>query len=566
MNRSITVLGIHDGHGAGAALIQNGMVISAIQEERLNNIKNYSGVPVGAIPEVFRISKINPSDVDVIAIGCLVRVNAPVAEEDKFWVRVYKKFAPLLSSHLATDLLVKSFHKVRQMDDLINIFNQIGINKKEIIFVEHHASHAACAYYQRNWNDETLVLTLDGAGDGICATVNIGKGNKISRIASTTSYHSPGNNLYSEITGFLGMKRWEHEYKVMGMAPYGISELCMDQMRQIIRINPHKPLEFQNTLGAYSTEVQKKLRKLLAGKRFDNISAACQKYFEELVIQWIKNAIQATGLHKIACAGGMFLNVKANKLIRELPEVDSVFFYPAADDSGTPVGAALEGYYRYCEKTGVPPMYVPLNDLYYGREFSDDEIEQVLIEKDWRRKAEKVDDIEDEIVEQISKGKVIARFNNRDEWGPRALGNRSIMADPRDLNIIRRINIAIKHRDFWMPFAPSILEEDMSTYLQDAHPAPYMIEAFDTYKQADDLIAALHPYDRTARPQTVNGWNPEWQSIIVKFKDKTGVGGILNTSFNLHGYPIVGSPEVALWTFENSELDGLAIGNWFVHR
>lgn len=566
MNPSVTVLGIHDGHSAGAALIRDGRVLAAIQEERLTNIKNFSGVPAMAISEVFRIANVDPSEVDCIAIGCLLRVTAPISEEDSFRVKVFKKAAPLLRSHTATNILVKTFHQFRRIDGLKAIFEELGIGKKELVFIEHHHSHAACAYYQRPWKEQTLVLTLDGAGDGISATVNVGKDNHIERIASTSFYNSLGNNLYSEITGYLGMKRWEHEYKVMGMAPYGRAEYCIDQMRKIVRINPGRPLEFQNTLGAYSTEVQTKLQRLLAGQRFDNISAACQQYFEELVTQWVRNAVKATGIHKIACAGGMFLNVKANKLIREMEEVEAAFFYPAADDSGTAVGAALEAYYRFSEREGLEAAYVPLEDLYYGKEFSNEEIELALVEKGWRKQAEQIDNIEEAIADLLVKGQVIARFNGRDEWGPRALGNRSIMADPRDLRIIRRINFAIKHRDFWMPFAPSVLDEEIDTYFQDAHQAPYMIEAFDTKEQGEDLIASLHPYDRTGRPQTVNGWNPGWRRIIKEFGDITGVGGILNTSFNLHGYPIVGDPETALWTLENSALDGLAIGNWLVSK
>jgi carbamoyltransferase len=566
MKRSVTVLGIHDGHNAGAVLVRDGRVLAAIQEERLVNIKNYSGVPVLAISTVFDIAQVAPSELDIIAIGCLVRVTAPVKEEETWRVRLFKKAAPMLRSHTAADLLVRTFHRFRRMDELRAAFGQLGIESKEIMFVEHHTSHAACAYYQRPWEDETLVLTLDGAGDGISATVNVGRGLSMERIALTTYYDSPGNNLYSEITGYLGLKRWEHEYKVMGMAPYGRPEYCIDQMRRIVRINPRRPLEFQNTLGAYSTEVQRKLQKLLAGQRFDNIAAACQKHFEELVTQWVRNSIQATGLHKIACAGGMFLNVKANKLIREMPEVEEAFFYPAAGDGGTPVGVALEAYYRYCEREGIEPRRVPLADLYYGREWSDEKIEEALVESGWRGQAEKVDDTEEVIADLLVQGKIIARFHGRDEWGPRALGSRSIMADPRDLRIVRRLNFAIKHRDFWMPFAPSILEEDLEAYLVNGRPARYMIEAFDTTDRAEDLIAALHPYDRTARPQTVNSWDPGWQRIIEKFRERTGVGGILNTSFNLHGYPIVGSPRAALWTFENSALDGLAIGNWLVLR
>ncbi len=566
MTGSVTVLGIHDGHGAGAALVRDGKVMAAIQEERLRNQKNYSGAPTLAIPAVLEIAGIPAAEVDLIALGCLVRVTAPVQEEETARVRLFRKAAPLLQSHAATNLLVKGFHRFRRMEELTALFEGVGLRDRELVFVEHHTSHAACAYYQRPWEDETLVLTLDGAGDGLSATVNVGQEFRFERIASTTYYNSLGNNLYSEITGYLGLKRWEHEYKVMGMAPYGRPEICLDQMRGIVRIHPDRPLEFQNTLGAYSTEVQRKLQKLLAGQRFDNIAAACQQHFEELVTQWVRNAIRATGLHKLACAGGMFLNVKANKLIRELPEVEEAFFYPAADDGGTPVGAALEAYYRHCDQEGLSARRAPLADLYYGQEYTDEAIEQALDESGWRGSAEHVESIEDLLPDLLTQGKIIARFHGRDEWGPRALGHRSILADPRDLRIISRLNFAIKHRDFWMPFAPSVLEEVTEDYLVAPRRAPYMIEAFETKPRADEIIAGLHPFDRTARPQTVNGWDPGWRRILEGFQQRTGVGGILNTSFNLHGYPVVGSPAAAVWTFENSALDGMALGNWLVMR
>ena len=186
--------------------------------------------------------------------------------------------------------------------------------------------------------------------------------------------------------------------------------------------------------------------------------------------------------------------------------------------------------------------------------------------KGWSDKAEYIDSIDGEVARLILQGEIIARFSGRDEFGPRALGNRSILADPRDLKVIRRINFAIKHRGFWMPFAPSILEERIGEYLKDAKPSRYMIEAFDTLEKAEDILAGLHPYDRTARPQTVNEWNPGYRKIMEEFQEPTGIGGILNTSFNLHGYPIVGTPEIALWTLEQSDLDGLALGNWMVRK
>ena len=561
--RDIIVLGIQDGHTSGAALVRNEQVLAAINEERINNIKNYSGPPLEAIQKVFQIAKINPSEVDIIAITGLIRTHAPRVERP-FHVKLYEGMSPYIHSHMFCSLLVKTLHKFRKMSQLTQLFQKMDMAGREIFFIEHHLAHAACAYYQRPWEDKTLVLTLDGAGDCLSSTVNIGEGFQIKRIASSTHYDSPSNNVYSEITGYLGLKRWEHEYKVMGLAPYGKAEYCIETMRNLVRINPNKQLEFQNTSGAYFSQIQPILRKKLKEQRFDNIAAACQVYFEELVAQWVKNCIRETGIRKLACAGGAFLNVKANKVIREMEEVDDVFFYPAPDDGGMPVGAALEAYYRFCDREGVVPRRSKLSDIYYGAEYDDDYIKYALEKNGWLAKASHIQDIEGDVAELVSRGKIIARFAGRDEWGPRALGNRSILADPRDLRVIRKINFAIKFRDFWMPFAPSILEERAADYLLEYKPSPYMIEAFDTTDKAQEIIAGLHPMDQTARPQTVNEWNPGYRRLIAGFQHITGVGGVLNTSFNLHGYPIVGTPEIALNTLNNSDLDGLAIGNWLI--
>jgi carbamoyltransferase len=262
----------------------------------------------------------------------------------------------------------------------------------------------------------------------------------------------------------------------------------------------------------------------------------------------------------------MFLNVKANKLIREMETVENVFFYPAASDEGIPVGAALEGYYRFCEREGIIARKENLGPIYYGMEYSNNEIESLLKKTGWLQKAQYVDEIDHEVGERIANGSIIARFNGRVEWGPRGLGNRSILADPRDLRIIRKINYAIKHRDFWMPFAASILDERKNDYLINSREAPYMIEAFDTTSKSDELIAGLHPKDMTCRPQTVNSWNPKYRDVLKTFEDLSGIGGVLNTSFNLHGSPLVGTPEIALHTLNNSDLDVLAIGNWLVEK
>lgn len=561
------VLGIHDGHNAGAALVRGGQVIAAISEERLTNIKNYSGPPLLSIKKVFEIAQIEPSDVELIAIGCLVRVGSPYADTN--WLgRIQVQLAPYLHSHFFAKTYVRLLHLFRETKDLKTLFFSLGMKDKPIIFIEHHLSHAACAYYQRPWKKESLILTLDGSGDGLSATVSIGKDFNIKRIVETTFYDSLSNNLYSEITGYLGMKRWEHEYKVMGLAPYGEDDGLMDEFKKVIRINPKKSLEFQNIFQSYLYEVTEKLSKILVSRRFDNIAWATQRYFEDLICQWVKNAISYTGVHNVVCAGGSFLNVKANKLIRELPEVKKVFFYPAADDGGTPVGAALEGYIRLCKERKVIPKAAPLKDIYYGQSFSNEVIEEEIKKsKKWKKKAKYIKNrIEKKIAELLTKGKIVARFSGRDEWGPRALGNRSILADPRDLKVIGKLNFVIKQRDFWMPFAPSILEEDAKDYLVNFCPARYMIEAFDTKGAAEEIIAALHPFDKTCRPQTINSWNPSYREIIEEFKKITGVSTILNTSFNLHGCPIVGNPEAALSTFENSGLDALVMENWLIEK
>jgi len=310
----------------------------------------------------------------------------------------------------------------------------------------------------------------------------------------------------------------------------------------------------------------KYFHKRLFQHRFDNICAATQQAFEEMMVEWVKNAVAATGVRNVTASGGAFLNVKANKLIRELTEVDKLYVYPASDDGGTPVGAAILGYLDLCTQKGRTPTLDLPKSMYQGLEFSEAEMESAI--KASGLSYRRMPDPADEVGGLLADGKIVARFSGQEELGPRALGNRSIMADPRDLRYIRKLNFAIKQRDFWMPFAASVLEEDKHTYIKDPTDwAYYMIEAFDTTPEgADKLVAGTHPFDRTIRPQLVNDLNPGYRDTIRAFKKRTGVGGILNTSFNLHGSPIVGSPEVAIDTFVRSELDALALGPFLMTK
>ena len=561
----VIVLGIHDGHNAGAALLKNGKIVAAIQEERLNNVKNWSGPPVGSIKKVFEVAQIHPSDLTTIGVSGLLRTHAPVSERP-LQVKMYEKFAFLFKGHRATRWLVSYLHKFRKFEDVQRVLRELGVENVEISFIEHHVAHAASGYYTRPWENESLILTLDGAGDGLCSSVAVSEGSGMKRIASTTAYNSPANVLYSEITGYLGMKRWEHEYKVMGLAPYGKDGYCLDRIRSIVRVDPKNPLEFENTSGRYLMQIQSKLQKMLAGERFDNVAAATQRHFEDMVCRWVEAAIGHTGRARIVCAGGAFLNVKANKLLREMPEVADCYFYPAASDEGTAIGAAFEAYRAYCLREGVSFRRDPMPPLYHGESFDDESVLAALRAGGLDHKADIVNDPEGAVADLLAAGKVVARFSGPGEWGPRALGNRSILAKPDDLKVVKKINTAIKQRDFWMPFAPSILESRAGDYLVNCHFAPYMIEAFDTTNEAVEIIAALHPQDMTARPQIVNNWNVEYRKLLEDFENKTGIGGILNTSFNLHGSPIVGSPELAIRTFEHSHLDSLVLGHFLLEK
>lgn len=579
--KSVTVFSFADGHDSSAALIRDGKVLAAVQEEKLTNIKHYDGTPERSMKAVFEIAKVDPSEVDVIAIANLVRVHAPSSQRQKIPSTLPKEsgtskriwralhilgYVPFVDSHTYAKMYVRLLHRFREMRQIAKILVDLELTEKETVFVDHHMAHAASAYRSSPWPDseKVLVLTADGAGDSLSSTVNLAQDGQITRLASSTSYNSLGNIFYGAITVHLGLKPWQDEYKTMGLAPYGQPEKCIRQMQRIIKVNPKNPLEFKNIISPF---LQPKLQTLLYHQRFDHIAAAAQQHLEDLLVAWVKTATQQFDTHKIACAGGIFLNVKANKKIREMPEVEDIFVYPASGDDGTCVGAGLEAYFQYCKRDGIETVKVPAADLYYGPSYDDAQVEAALKGTGFIKKAQYYKDINAHVGDLLAQGKIVARFNGRSEWGPRALGNRSILADARDLKIVNRINAAIKHRDFWMPFAATILEDQMNEYLINAKSAPYMILAFDTTEKRDEIIAGIHPWDKTCRPQTLaQPWNPQYFEVIDTFRKKMGVGGLLNTSFNLHGYPMVCDPKEALWTLENSELDGLAIGNYYITR
>lgn len=384
--------------------------------------------------------------------------------------------------------------------------------------------------------------------------------------------------LYADVTLHLGMKMIEHEYKVMGLAPYadivGVEKVYKEVFRELFEISSNLGIRTKlpsEYFYEYLKEklFEKHLRERRSLYRFDWVAGAVQRLTEEVLVEWVKKAVTKTGQDKVALGGGVFLNVKANMGIMYRTPVSRLYICPSGGDESTAIGAAYWGYKFLC---GERAKTKPLTHLYLGPSYTEAEVEESL--KKWkpRKKYEvnRVKDMEGFIVELLSKGKIVARFKEKMEFGARALGNRSILADPSNFDLVRELNEQIKQRDFWMPFAPAILAERQHEYLINSKEikAPYMVLAFKTTPLAwKELKAAIHPYDKTCRPQVLEKeWNESYYRLIKEFEKLTGIGAVLNTSFNLHGEPIVCSPDDALGTFENSGLRYLALEDYLIAK
>ena len=314
------------------------------------------------------------------------------------------------------------------------------------------------------------------------------------------------------------------------------------------------------------------LKKNLYKHRFDSIAFAVQNMTENIMTDWISNNIEHYDIHDIMLSGGLFMNIKANQKIFEMGNVNSLFVVPSAGDESSAIGAAMVGYAELCRSDGSKINFKPITDIYFGPSY-DNDIEDFVKKIDKKEfKITYHKDINCYVGEMLSRGKIVARFNGRMEFGARALGNRSILADPRNLDVIKEINSQIKHRDFWMPFASSILRSGASELLKIIPDKEvddqYMIISFNTRETGKMCLkAAIHHSDATCRPQILDKeWNKGYFDLIKSFENETNISGILNTSFNLHGEPIVCTPADAFSTLERSGLKYLALGNFFIEK
>jgi carbamoyltransferase len=341
----------------------------------------------------------------------------------------------------------------------------------------------------------------------------------------------------------------------------------------LFEFDPKNPLAWQRRQGVPPMfSASEFIRSLLYRQRFDLIAAGLQQFTEDMLTQWVRNCVRETGIRRVACGGGVFMNIKANKEILALPEVEELFVFPSCGDETNSVGAAYWVYAQECLKANRPVDIEPIGPIYWGQDFDDSEAEDALsaFGGQSRIRYEYVVDIERRTADKIACGEVVARAKGRMEFGARALGNRSILARADNAQAVRVINDMVKNRDFWMPFAPAVLAERAGDYYVKPKPmpAPYMVVGFDSHPATRHKTSACqHPYDYTLRPQEVTeSSNPDFYHLLKHYEKITGEGIVLNTSFNLHGYPIAYAPTEALDILDRSGLKYLALGNWWVEK
>lgn len=569
---SIRIVGIHDNHNASVCLLEDGVVKSYVQEERIIRDKNYAGFPFEGLKWLLRSYNLKIEDVDFFAFSF---EHNPPQHAIKERLEYYRSSGSFKSRCIEVfrQSPFYSVYKGRAKKLRLKQMAEAGIPNQKALFVNHHLAHASAAYYGSFYDkncEKVLVLTLDGGGDGLCSCVYVGENGFLTKIAETREGNSIAN-VYARTTFYLGMTPLEHEYKLMGMAPYAKKEHYFQIYRKLKGLLYVDGLSFRRRIPFSTFETYPTLKRIYERERFDNICGALQQVSEDLVLSWVKNAAKKTGIKKLALGGGFFMNVKANKRIMELEEVENLYVCPSCGDESCAMGAAFQAYSVICRNERKEIRSTNISDLYKGPKYSDTEIESELERIAQSNKLEYMRDknVEKSTAKLLSENEIVARFSGRVEWGARALGNRSILANASDLLNIRYLNKAVKNRDFWMPFAPSILKEREDDYLMNPKQiaAPYMILAFDTTDKRTDIAAAIHPEDLTARPQVLSQEeNPQYYYLLKEYERLTGWGGLLNTSFNLHGEPIVCSPKDALHAFLNSGLRYMMMGDFIINK
>lgn len=582
-------------HDSAAAVCKDGEILAAVQEERFTRVKHDLRIPVNAINYCLNIAGVEMKEVDqvvyydnpLLTLDRLVKNILTLGEKSEFLV--FNRMPSLLKN------------KLWIQDSLRNIFGNLGKEDK-LWMTEHHISHAASAYYPSPFR-EAAILTVDGVGEWATTTIGIGKGNKIEILEQINYPHSLGL-LYSAFTYFCGFKVNSGDYKFMGLAPYGEPVYESIIKEKIIDIKADGSFQLNMEYFDFHQNdvmVNDKFADLFGGprrepesritKREMDIAASAQKVTEEIIISLARHAKELTGASNLVMAGGVALNCVANgKLVKE-NIFDNIWIQPAAGDAGGALGCAL--YAEYLQEDAPDhSVRTKQGGSYFGPGFTADDVKGYLDEHGYiYHEISDEQQLYEVIAQSIAEQNVIGLFHGRMEYGPRALGNRSIIADARAVDMQTRMNLKIKYRESFRPFAPSVLEEDVSEYFEINQKSPHMLlvanvredlrcafeaqtsleksgyNMLEVVNEKRSSIPAVTHIDYSARIQTVNQEdNPYYYGVISAFKKKTGCSVIVNTSFNVRGEPIVCTPEDAFRCFMRTEMDILVLENCILYK
>ena len=585
-------------HDSAAALLVDGQIVAAAQEERFTRKKHDPAFPANAMAYVMAESGLRLSDLSAVAF-----YDKPYLKFERL-LETYHGFAPrgLRSFIAAMPVWIKEKLMMRTM--LRDELAKVGDGDPPVLFPEHHLSHAASAFYPSPF-PEAAILTVDGVGEWATSTIGFGRGRELSILRELQFPHSLGL-LYSAFTYYTGFKVNSGEYKLMGLAPYGnpdaeqvqrFKSLILDELVDLredgsLLLNMDY-FDFATGLTMCRDDkweslfgVPRRARETLLDQRHMDLALAIQQATEEIVLRLAETAKKLTGADYLVMAGGVALNCVANgKLIRRGTFKD-IWIQPAAGDAGGALGAALAAWHIWQEKPRpVPnPQMDNMAGSYLGPEFGADEILRVA--RRHRAPYQHYPDYADlvrDVAALLAQGQVVGWFQGRMEWGPRALGNRSILGDPRHPEMQKRLNLKIKYREGFRPFAPSVLHEETANYFELDRPSPYMLlvapvnaarrnplppgyddlDLFDRLYHLRSDVPAITHVDYSARIQTVHReTNERYWLLIRAFKEQTGCGLIVNTSFNVRGEPIVCTPEDAYQCFMRTEMDYLVMGDY----
>src|SRR3954468_13839061 len=587
-------------HDSAAALIEDGDIVAAAQEERFTRKKHDPGFPHHAIDFVLREGGTGLKDVDYV-----VFYEKPFLKFERL-LETYLAFAPKGFASFAKAMPVwlreKLFQKNLLKDDLRPLLSNFGQEDfdwdKRLLFTEHHVSHAASAFYPSPFK-EAAILTLDGVGEWATTTAGIGRGRNLEITREIHFPHSLGL-LYSALTYHLGFKVNSGEYKVMGLAAYGEPKYAQLMMDKLIDIKPDGSFRLDLGYFDYCTGLRMTnaaFDDLVGGpprgpeapltQRHMDLAASVQAVTEEVMLRMTRSLAAETGMKNLCLAGGVALNCVANGKVLRDGAFERIWIQPAAGDAGGALGAALAAYHLHCEQDRIVRSGDAMHGSYLGPAFSQTACETELSALGAKFEALDDDALIERVADALAAGKAVGWFQGRMEFGPRALGNRSILGDPRAPDMQKTLNLKVKFRESFRPFAPSVLREDLANWFTMDAGSPYMLlvadvvpercrpmsEAEKTLFGIDKLnvvrseIPAVTHVDYSARVQTVHReTSPRYHALLSRFKSRTGCPVLVNTSFNVRGEPIVGSPEDAFRCFMGSEIEVLVVENCFLRK